>query len=182
MSKRKRERLDLGRINELKKLKPHKKHERGAKKEEGPQGPEANDCDTVNGAVNEGLEPKPAQKTDKPKRMKITLEHDTKSAEQNILISNGTSQPLALAGVGSITHGSKDPRKLARKLAKGERRKDKKMETGEHPEDREVRLSYSRNGQQKRSHAHNGTSLWRVSDPMGGQMLDLDPIFALNEE
>jgi hypothetical protein len=185
MSKRKRERLDLGRNNELKKLKPYKKHERGAKlveKEERSLGPGVDDGGVVAGAINDGFESKPAKKTDKPERMKVKVDHDTNALQQNVLISDGTSQPLALARAGSIMHDNKGSRKLARRVAKMERRKNRKMETGEHPEDREVTLSYSTNGRQKRWHAKIENSLWRVSDPMGGQMLDLDPIFALNEE
>lgn len=181
MSKRKRERLDLGRIDDQKKHKPSRKGERGAtitKKHEGLVEQQAEHGENFAVAVDEGADLKPLKETDKSKRTNIKDSDRQEAVMQNGLLTNGIPPTLALTKNNLVVH-----EKLEQKAAKIKKKKNKKKKIGEHSKDIEVLSSQRKSSRQKRrTHSQKEKSLWRVSDAIGGQMLDLDPIFALNEE
>ena len=182
MSKRKRERLELGRNTDQKKHKPFQKDDRVAtshQKHEGPVGNEAEDKDTGAVAVDAEVESKPVKGTNKTKRKNNQEDSDgQKAALQTAPFTSDTPQTMAQPG-----NVSASPDKLESSLVKLERRKGRKTKTRGHPKNAEV-VSNQREGnrQKGRMRSQKEKPFWKVSDAIGGQMLDLDPIFALNEE
>lgn len=169
MSKRKRERLDIG-SNDQKKPKSSRTDERAAtlhRKHEGPVGKELEDKDAA------GVETKSIKGTHKAKNTKNQEDSDGhKAVIERAPLRNDTSQTVA------ASH-----EKLELRVAKLERRKGKKMKSGDHSNNAQVVSKHRKGSQQKgRLRSRNEKSFWKVSDAIGGQMLDLDPIFALNEE
>lgn len=181
MSKRKRERLDVGMNNGQKKPKPSRK-ERGATltgKHEGLGGKKAEDKDTVAVAVDSGAELEPVKGTDKEKSTNTQEDSDgEKAVIQMAPLTNDTSQTMAQPENASASH-----ERLEQRVAKLERRKGKRMKIGEHQKGTEEVSSQRKSSRRKgRMRSKNEKPFWRVSDATGGQMLDLDPIFTLNEE
>jgi hypothetical protein len=180
MSKRKRDRLDSGRVNQEKKLKPSNNNERGAIFARDHDGLMANDQDIVPGTVNKEAEAQPSGKPKKSKRAN-SKEDNRGALMQNAVPTNATPPTMAIAGNKLTVNETKEAAESAQRLAKIERRKSKKIGAGEHAPD-VVPNQRKSSRHKRRDHSHDEKYFWRISDAMGGQMLDLDPIFALNEE
>ena len=183
MPKRKREQLDTGRTNDRKKSTHNRKNERGAvtltEKHEGLKRQQEQDGVINTAAVEEGAESTPFKHVDISQRLRMKLDSDRqKSVKRRARRTQSTSETLALAQRVSIRH-DKHEQKVARK----ERKNSKRRQTGESAKVTDEVSSHRKRSRPKQTTLSQRTkSLWRVSDAIGGQMLDLDPIFALNEE
>lgn len=182
MSKRKRERQDLGGIDDQKKHKRSKKDERSATMTKNPESlveQQAGNRETVAVVGDERADLKPLKETDKSKRTNHMKDFDRQEAvTQNGLFTNGILPTLALAKNALAVHEEPEQR-----VAKMKKKRNKTKKIGEHSKDIEASSSQRKRSRQKRrTHFRSEKCLWGVSDAIGGQMLDLDPIFALNEE
>lgn len=186
MSKRKRDRLDVGRQNDQKKPKPSRE-ETGIttlhKNRERPTGREADLKDVSAAVVDNQGELKSIRGAKKVKRTNVQENSEgQKAGIQTAPSTNDAPQSITQPGNISTSHDNVEL-KLVKTKTKKKKKKGKKMKTGEPPKNAEA-VSDQRKGSQpkKRKRSQNTKSFWEVSDATGGQMLDLDPIFALNEE
>lgn len=128
----------------------------------------------------------------KYKKLRATqVEDNTENAFNKEAKKNGATGLVAEKNV-AILQSDKASAKMVRRAAKIERRKMKRLQKestavgkladgkenigADHTKERRAR---------KKSFKHRSntkSSGWSVSDAIGGQMLDLEPIFALNEE
>lgn len=182
MSKRKRERPDIGRDNDQKKHKPSREGGRVTLlhgKTEGLEKKEVEDKGVVAIAVDAGVKKESVKTVEKTKSRKNQKDSDSqKPSIKGAPSTSATPQNVAQPGNVSVSH--EKPELTVSKL---EKRKAKKTKAGEHPKNAGVPSNHHKDNRQKaKMGSQNERSSWKVSDPIGGQMLDLDPIFALNEE
>lgn len=119
------------------------------------------------------------------------VEDNTENASNKEAKKNGTNGLVAERNV-SILQSDKASAKMARRAAKIERRKLKRLQRESaavrKPSNGEKKVGADQTKERrsrKKSFKHRSnakSSGWSVSDAIGGQMLDLEPIFALNEE
>lgn len=138
----------------------------------------------------------------KRKRAKLMEREMEREEQQNKPVDKKPTEKKAMKKepVGDNSNVNGDPsgviedkvaRKLALRKAKIERRRTKKAQEGElkivtndaskAQANSGQRKSKDKNKKRKTNSEENAHS-WNISDPIGGQMMDLDPIFALNEE
>lgn len=182
MSKRKRERLDVGRKNNQKKPRSSREDDRivisdGNRK--GPTGRQTEDKDTPAVAVEAEVELKSVKGADKANRTKNQEDSEgKKTVIQKAPFKQDAPQTMVQPMNISASHGKPEPT-----VANLERTKGKKTKTGGHPQNaEEVSKKHKGSRQRRRKRSRNEKSFWEVSDAIGGKTLDLDPIFALNEE
>lgn len=189
MSKRKREELKLGKIEERKRLKTHKQNGDGIGLNWNPEGTthqQNNGVAVVATISNDQHETDYTQKIVPSKKKKKQKAEQEFSAEATVdkKPENIAEQPDESYGQILAEKGDHVTAKHARRLAKREKRK-KTKEQANHAQS----LEQGNVGKRQKAHRHKadqdsltGTSSWSVSDVIGGQMLDMDPVFALNEE
>lgn len=182
MSKRKRERLDVGRKNDQKKSKPSREDEGTTtlpEIREGPAEKEIQDKKAPAVAADAGIDPKTIQKADKAKR-KTSYED---SDGQKVAIRRASPANNAPQNRAQLTNVSASHEKLGLKVTRMERGKGKRTRTKEYSINAEA-VSNQRKGSRPRKtkRSPNEKLVWKVSDAIAGQMLDMDPIFALREE
>ena len=182
MSKRKRERLDVGRKNDQKKSKPSREDDgtttlHGIR--EDPAGKETQDKKAPAVSADAGIEFKPPQRADKAKRTTSYEDSDgQKVAIQTAPPANNAPQNRAQLRNVSASH-----KNLGLKVTRMKRRKSKRTNTKEHSRNAEAVSNQCKGSRPKKTkRSLNEKLFWKVSDAIGGQMLDLDPIFAPSEE
>lgn len=196
MSKRKREEPKLGKIEERKRLKTHKQNEDcigfNGNPERATDQPN-NSVATISNDQNEVDSMQKIVSKKKKKKQKAEQEFDAE-ATLDYKPENVAEQPKQSNGQVLAEKEDKITTKHARRLAKREKRKKAKEQIyhGQSLEQGNVEKHEKLPSDQRRKHkAHRhraekdsmmGTSSWSVSDVIGGQMLDMDPVFALNEE
>lgn len=183
MSKRKREKLDVGRHIDKKKPKPSGEvdgiptpHENREK----ARGREVDNEDTLDSAVDREGELKSIRRSTKAKRTNV--QEDSESQNERIQTAPSTNDaPRNITQPGDVsTFCEKLELQVARKIKKKGKKMKKPKESPENAEEVPNQRTASRPKQRKRFETQK--SSWKVSDAIGGQMLDLDPVFALNEE
>lgn len=183
MSKRKRDRLDTGRTDEHKKSKSNRKNVRGAttltEKHESSAGAQAQDGTLSAAAIDKGDQTVPIKTSRKLKHTSTKNDSDDPSSNiQKAPPTESLAETLAVAPNVSVVH-----EKPGQKVVKREKRgKIKNTRTKAREKAEAVPRQGKRNRQEGRTSSQNTRPLWQISDAIGGQMIDLDPIFALNEE
>ena len=183
MSKRKRERLDVGRHNDQKKPKPSGEVD-GIPTPHGNRektiGREMVDEDALASAVDREGEAKTIRRSKKAKRTNVQEESEGQN-ERIQTVPSSNDAPRNITQPGDVSTSCE---KLELQVVRTKKKKVKKVKkTKEPPENaEEVPSQRTSSRRKKRKRSETEMSFWKVSDVVGGQMLDLDPIFALNEE
>lgn len=177
MSKRKREQLDVGRQNDPKKLKssgavdgiptPHGHRVR-------TMGREVDDENTLASIVEKEGESKSIRKSKKAKSTNVQT--DSEGQKAGIRTASTNDAPRKDVSKSQEKRELRKARYEKRMLKRMKKSKRPSKNTGEVPNSRES--SRVKNGERSQTKKPS----WKVSDAIGGKMLDFDPIFALNEE
>lgn len=111
---------------------------------------------------------KPAQKEDKePRSARKVAKRLARKQRREGDARAGKTQERRHTAQGDARTAAEPSKASALRKAKKQRQKDK---------------SRSNDDTDGRIQKPSDISSWRVSEPVGGQMLDLDPLFSLNEE